>query len=517
MLVYLYDEKKRNLLQEHLDEYDFFDVAYFLDSYDSVESVKDEVCSQYNKIAIDISDMIQDGNYYRIFTARYIRALSTIDDKVLCMRASLYDVLETRFPYLCAEMTFNTDFREPTVENLRVISIKDHKKLTLYTYENVLNMRTCVEKIISLSDLVDEWETFSVKYDIEKVQQYISEYKIEYIDISTAIRTLMVRHDLILQVEIMLYRISEKNDSINFCIDSTLEDDLYKIFPFLFLDKVQIDVSNKEVNDETSETIDVEKIEEQIKIICETLRGHDTFKNDFRNSLLKYYFLNNMGERKILSIMLCGGSGIGKTEFAKIVSDVIFPDEQMIKINFGNYSTEGVLNSLIGSPLGYIGSGEGGELINKVKTSKSKVILIDEFEKATPSVYNFFYELLEDGVFTDRHGKSHNLNGYIIIFTSNMSQQQYEKHIPDSLKSRFDMVYYFVNVPTEEKKAYIDSTSSTLISKLNAQFNVEIKPETIDAQLYKLLDLENLRDIKRKIEDIVFVEFFKNYPNKSNK
>ena len=85
------------------------------------------------------------------------------------------------------------------------------------------------------------------------------------------------------------------------------------------------------------------------------------------------------------------------------MSQVIFPGEPLIKINFGNYSTEGVLNSLIGSPLGYIGSEEGGELINKIDTSKSKVILIDEFEKATPSVYNFFYELLEDGVFTDRN------------------------------------------------------------------------------------------------------------------
>ena len=53
MLVYLYDEKKRNLLQEHPVEYDFYDIAYFLDSYDSIESVKDKVCSEYNKIAID--------------------------------------------------------------------------------------------------------------------------------------------------------------------------------------------------------------------------------------------------------------------------------------------------------------------------------------------------------------------------------------------------------------------------------------------------------------------------------
>ena len=146
-----------------------------------------------------------------------------------------------------------------------------------------------------------------------------------------------------------------------------------------------------------------------------------------------------------------------------------------------------------------------------MNTSKSKVILIDEFEKATPSVYNFFYELLEDGVFTDRHGNPHDLNGYIIVFTSNMSQKQYQKHIPDSLKSRFDMVYYFVDIPTEEKKKYIDDTASKLIERLNEKFQVQITKECLDEQLYKLLVLQNLREIKRRIEDIVFVEFFDVY------
>lgn len=73
----------------------------------------------------------------------------------------------------------------------------------------------------------------------------------------------------------------------------------------------------------------------------------------------------------------------------------MYPNQAFIKINFGNYSNEGVLNSLIGSPLGYIGSEEGGELINKMKLSKSKVILIDEFEKATPSVFHFFMNCLK--------------------------------------------------------------------------------------------------------------------------
>ena len=124
MLVYLYDEKKCNLLQEHLNEYNFYDIAYFLDYYDSIESVRDKAYLEYNKIAIDISDMIQDGNYYRIFTARYIRALSCIKDMVFCLRTSLCDVLETKFPYLYAEITFNTDYSEPPVEESKVITIK---------------------------------------------------------------------------------------------------------------------------------------------------------------------------------------------------------------------------------------------------------------------------------------------------------------------------------------------------------------------------------------------------------
>lgn len=175
------------------------------------------------------------------------------------------------------------------------------------------------------------------------------------------------------------------------------------------------------------EVIEVDDYENDLdtEVICRiadeinsALKGHDDFKIDFKRNLLKYSFLNNIGDRKIFSTIICGESGIGKTEFAKIVSEKMFPQEELIKINFGNYSTEGVLNSLIGSPLGYVGSEEGGELINKIKKSKSRVILIDEFEKATPSVYNFFYELLEDGIFTGRHGEKHDLNGYMIVFTS---------------------------------------------------------------------------------------------------
>ena len=192
-----------------------------------------------------------------------------------------------------------------------------------------------------------------------------------------------------------------------------------------------------------------------------------------------------------------------------MLSEAMYPSESLIKINFGNYSNEGVLNSLIGSPLGYVGSQEGGELINKMKISNSKIILIDEFEKATPSVFHFFYELLEDGKFTDRHGTAHSMDGYIIIFTSNMSRKRYIDNVPDPLKSRFDMVYCFVDLPTKEKEKFAVEVAQKLIEKIYENTKINIEITSIKNELDELITHNNLRSIKRKVEDVVITEYYK--------
>lgn len=511
--LYLYCEEKLSLLKEHLNEYSFLDIAHFLDECETVDAVKMIDESDYSKLVIDISDLIQDGNYYRIFTSRYIRALGNLNEVVFCMRSSLVSIFETRFPYLFSEFDIDSSFGEKEISAELEPEPITIKRFNLFKYKQLSNLDEQTKKtIVSLADIINEWDTLSVKYNIEEIEKTITESEIKYVDITSVIKTLKLRNDLILQFEILLHRIGRKC-KVNFSVEESHLQALTEIFPFIFESAIELEASKKQEEKDTDDTaeIDVNILETQIEAICEKLKGHNDFKVDFRNNILKHCFLNQMNERKIFSIMLCGDSGIGKTEFAKITSEVLFPDEPLIKINFGNYSTEGVLNSLIGSPLGYIGSEEGGELINKINTSGAKLILIDEFEKATPSVYNFFYELLEDGIFTDRHGNPHDLNGYIIVFTSNMSQKQYQKHIPDSLKSRFDMVYYFVDIPLNEKKKYIDATATKLIDKLNTNFDVKISKDTLDGQLHQLLSLHNLRDIKRKIEDIVFAEFFDQY------
>lgn len=511
--LYLYYDENLSLLKKHLNEYSFFDIAYFLDIYETVDAVKMIDVSKYNKLVIDISDLIQDGNYYRIFTSRYIRAFDNLSEVAFCMRSSLTSIFKTRFPYLFWKFDIDSTFEEKEVSMKTEPEPITIKKFSLFKYKQISNLDEQTKKsMVSLANIINECDTLSVKYNIDEIEKTIIESEIKYIDITSAIKTLKLRNDLILQFEILLHRIGRKCN-VNFSIEESQLQTLDEMFPFMFESTIELEASNKHETKDTDDATEanINHLETQIEAICEKLKGHDDFKVDFRNNILKHFFLNQMNERKIFSIMLCGDSGIGKTEFAKITSKILFPNEPLIKLNFGNYSTEGVLNSLIGSPLGYIGSEEGGELINKINTSGAKLILIDEFEKATPSVYNFFYELLEDGIFTDRHGNPHNLNGYIIVFTSNMSQKQYQKHIPESLKSRFDMVYYFVDIPLDEKNKYIDAAAANLIDKLNTNYDVKISKDTLDGQLYQLLSLNNLRDIKRKIEDIVFAEFFNQY------
>ena len=210
-----------------------------------------------------------------------------------------------------------------------------------------------------------------------------------------------------------------------------------------------------------------------------------------------------MGERKIFSAFVCGTSGIGKTLTAKLLHDCLAPEESYIKINLGNYSDHSALSSLIGSPRGYIGSSKG-ELSGKINESKSTIILIDEFEKASQEVHNFFLELLADGRFTDSQGREYDLNKYIIIFTSNISENDFQTKISPELRSRFDLVYRMVLLNDEEKIAYAEYKINYFIEQVKKKLNVDISFEKIMEDIrQKILKLNNVRAITKEIEQRV--------------
>lgn len=188
----------------------------------------------------------------------------------------------------------------------------------------------------------------------------------------------------------------------------------------------------------------------------------------------------------------------------------MYPGESLIKINFGNYSGKGSLWSLIGSPKGYIGSEQGGELTNKISYSKSKIIVIDELDKADEAIFTFFYEMLEDGQYTDLDGKVIDLDGYIIIFTANLDSSNFKKIIPEPLFSRFDMTYEFQALRLSDKIRFVSEFTDKLLEDYTENIG------TLDQDIIKKQILEknyhnydNLRIIKRKVMNR-FVELVKN-------
>lgn len=229
------------------------------------------------------------------------------------------------------------------------------------------------------------------------------------------------------------------------------------------------------------------------------LIGHSYFKERLQYTLKNFIFLNQAKEQKVFSIFLFGASGIGKTEVARLIANGLQNDCYLSKINFQNYSSQDALNSLIGSPAGYIGC-EHGELSSKIQKSKVGVLLCDEFEKTTRPVFSFFLELLEEGRFTDSMAREYDMDGYIIIFTSNLQNEaEYKKVIPPELQTRFDLVCEFEEPTLAEKTAFLDLLLEMAKTKHTEQFaNIEMTEEE-KRQLYAFdySSLSALRDIKR--------------------
>jgi len=233
------------------------------------------------------------------------------------------------------------------------------------------------------------------------------------------------------------------------------------------------------------------------------LFGNPKFKVRLIQELKRFRIFNKLGERKVFSAFVCGPSGIGKTLTAKLLHDYLAPKERYIKINLGNYSDHNALSSLIGSPRGYIGSSKG-ELSSIIADSKSTVILIDEFEKASQEVHNFFLELLADGKFTDSQGREYDLDKYIIIFTSNIDDNEYIKKIPPELRSRFDLVYKMALLTDSEKEAYIRYKTGYYVDKANALMGISLEADEIIGRMNaSLVRMDNIRFITREIEQYI--------------
>lgn len=147
-------------------------------------------------------------------------------------------------------------------------------------------------------------------------------------------------------------------------------------------------------------------------------------------------------KRPIGSFIFIGSSGVGKTELAKTLAEFLFNDENaMVRIDMSEYQEQHAVSRLIGAPPGYVGYDEGGQLTEAVRRKPYSVILLDEFEKAHPDVFNILLQVLDEGRLTDSKGRVANFRNTIIIMTSNVGSELIHKNFEEiTPETEFDIM-----------------------------------------------------------------------------
>jgi ATP-dependent Clp protease ATP-binding subunit ClpC len=134
-------------------------------------------------------------------------------------------------------------------------------------------------------------------------------------------------------------------------------------------------------------------------------------------------------KRPIGSFIFLGPTGVGKTELARAVAEALFGDEEaIIRIDMSEYMEKHTTSRLVGSPPGYVGHEEGGQLTEKVRRKPYSVILLDEIEKAHPDVFNILLQVLDDGRLTDSKGRTVDFRNTVIIMTSNVGAETLKRN-----------------------------------------------------------------------------------------
>lgn len=137
-------------------------------------------------------------------------------------------------------------------------------------------------------------------------------------------------------------------------------------------------------------------------------------------------------DRPIGSFIFLGPTGVGKTELARTIADVLFDDEKaMTRIDMSEYQERHAVSRLVGAPPGYVGYDEGGQLTEAVRRRPYSIILLDEIEKAHPDTFNILLQVLDDGRLTDNKGREANFKNTIIIMTSNMGAETILENFED--------------------------------------------------------------------------------------
>ena len=234
----------------------------------------------------------------------------------------------------------------------------------------------------------------------------------------------------------------------------------------------------------------------------------------------------NDPKKPLGSFLFIGPTGVGKTELARCLASFIFNDESaMVRIDMSEYQERHSISRLIGSPPGYIGHEEGGQLTEAIRQKPYSIVLLDEIEKANPDVFNVLLQVLDDGHLSDSKGRQINFKNCIVIMTSNIgselllegkTQKELNEILEDSFKpefiNRIDEVITFKPLEKKDLKAIVKLQLSEIIKQLDQLKNITIDftDEAVSMLAQESFDpIFGARPVKRIIQRRVINELSK--------
>ena len=238
---------------------------------------------------------------------------------------------------------------------------------------------------------------------------------------------------------------------------------------------------NRMMEEETERLLKLEDIlhervigqEQAIKSICTAIRRARAGLKD--------------PNRPIGSFLFLGPTGVGKTELSKALAEAEFGDEnQIVRIDMSEYMEKHSVSKLIGSPPGYVGYDEGGQLTEKVRRHPYSVVLFDEIEKAHPDVFNILLQILDDGRLTDSKGRTVDFKNTILIMTSNAGAK--------TIKKQKTLGFGTPNEKDKEKDEY-EKMKENIMSELKKQFRPEFINRIDDIIVFHSLNKDNISKI----------------------
>lgn len=190
-------------------------------------------------------------------------------------------------------------------------------------------------------------------------------------------------------------------------------------------------------------------------------------------------------KRPIGSFIFLGPTGVGKTELARSLSETMFGEEDaMIRVDMSEYMEKHSISRLVGSPPGYVGYDDGGQLTEKVRRKPYSLVLFDEIEKAHPDVFNMLLQVLDDGRLTDANGRTVDFSNTIIVMTSNVGAQELR-----------DRKFAGFGTTADSNTQDYDTIRNTMMKELKETFRPEFINRVDDIIVFHSLEREHLTEI----------------------